>query len=202
VCVLLHGWGEAVRVAALFVERGGCYWDLPGVDAWDVERDARLYAGPWPVIAHPPCERWGRYWSGGPSAKVRRKKGDDGGCFKAALDAVRRWGGILEHPEGSHAWRVFGLIAPPHDGGWVSAGDFIGWTCRVEQGHYGHRCPKGTWLYAAPLLPPALKWGPSDATGRIEDIWSNNPERAATPLPFRDLLLSIARSARAREVAA
>ena len=38
-------------IAALFVERGGVYWNQPGVDPWDEERDARLYAGPWPVIA-------------------------------------------------------------------------------------------------------------------------------------------------------
>lgn len=65
-------------IAALFVAVGGGYFGLPDVDPWDAERDARLYAGPWPVVAHPPCERWGRYWSGGPSAKVRRELGDDG----------------------------------------------------------------------------------------------------------------------------
>lgn len=28
-------------IAALYVQRGERYWDLPGVDAWDVQRDAR-----------------------------------------------------------------------------------------------------------------------------------------------------------------
>jgi hypothetical protein len=87
-------------VAALFVEMDGVYWGLAGVDPWDEMRDARLYAGPHPVVAHPPCERWGRYWSGGPSAKVRRKKGDDGGCFASALESVRRWGGDSRAPRG------------------------------------------------------------------------------------------------------
>lgn len=103
-------------IAALFVERGGVYWDLPGVDAWDRARDARLYTGPHPVVAHPPCERWGRYWSGGPSASVRRTKGTDAGCFATALVSVRRYGGVLEHPEASHAWREFGLLSPPPNG--------------------------------------------------------------------------------------
>lgn len=80
-------------VAALFVETNGCYFGLVGVDPWDITRDARTYAGPHPVVAHPPCERWGRYWNGGPSARVKRLKGDDGGCFTSALTAVRRWGG-------------------------------------------------------------------------------------------------------------
>jgi hypothetical protein len=61
---------------------------------------------------------------------------------------VRAFGGVLEHPEASHAWRRFGLLPPPRNGGWVAAGDMIGWTCCVEQGHYGHRARKATWLYA------------------------------------------------------
>ena len=49
-----------LSVAALYVETNGCYYNLPGVDPWDKARDARLYAGPWPVVAHPPCQRWCR----------------------------------------------------------------------------------------------------------------------------------------------
>src|SRR3990172_777390 len=91
----------------------GPYFGLPDVDPWDEERDARLYAGPWPVVAHPPCARWGRYWSGGPMAPGTRRLGDDDGCFEAALAAVRQWGGVLEHAEASHAWRAHGLTSPP-----------------------------------------------------------------------------------------
>ncbi len=132
-------------IAALFVAPGGAYFDLPGVDPWDQARDARRYPGPHAVVAHPPCERWGRYWSGGPSAKVRREKGDDQGCFESALASVRKWGGVLEHPEASSAWDTFGLMRPPKTGGWLR--NPIGWTCCVEQGHYGHRARKATWLY-------------------------------------------------------
>ena len=46
-------------IAALYVEKNGAYYGLDGVDPWDEERDARKYAGPWPVVAHPPCQRWG-----------------------------------------------------------------------------------------------------------------------------------------------
>jgi hypothetical protein len=235
-----------VTIAALFVAKGGCYFGLPEVDPWDESRDARTYPGALPVVAHPPCERWGRYWHGGPTAKVRKVKGDDGGCFAAALSAVRTWGGVLEHPEASAAWAAFGLIAPPKEGGWISAGDFQGWTCCVEQGHYGHRARKATWLYACGVRQlPSLRWGPSARRVRLDDgyhtaderrravrppsgmtpeqraarrAWLDwyasetgkewccaerlsKRERAATPGPFRDLLLTIARSARATEAA-
>jgi len=206
-------------IAALYVMPGGPYYGLAEVQPWGLpERDAREYAGPWPVVAHPPCERWGRYWSGGPSAKVRRKKGDDGGCFLAALLAVRRWGGVLEHPEASWAWRFHGLVCPPRSGGWVAAGDGIGWTCCVEQGHYGHRARKATWLYAAHVDLPSLKWGSSGRRARLDDGFHSaaalrravktgicqslsHRQRSATPPAFRDTLLGIARTARLAEAA-
>lgn len=212
----MSNFTSATTLAALYVERGGVYWDLAGVDPWDEARDARLYDGPYPVVAHPPCARWGRYWSGGPSARVRRKKGDDGGCFAAAFAAVRRWGGVLEHPEASHAWAAFGLAKPPRSGGWVVADDLGGWTCCVEQGHYGHRARKATRLYAFgfdnPPSPP-ITWGPSVARIRLDVGFHSKEERrravrtgacqrmgkrerAATPVAFRDLLIAIARDCR------
>ncbi len=206
-------------ISALFVETGGCYFGLPDVDPWDVTRDARLYAGPWPVVAHPPCERWGRYWSGGPSATVRRRKGDDGGCFAAALASVRKWGGVLEHPAASHAWVAFGLIPPARWGAWTAADFEGGWTCCVEQGAYGHPARKATWLYANGVELPSLRWGsaPGDFV-RLDEGFHSAEERrrairtgacqrlsrrqcAATPAEFRDLLVSIARTAENRRAA-
>lgn len=51
-------------VAALYVEPKGCYVGVPGVDPWDETRDDRKYSGPHPVVAHPPCQRWGKFWHG------------------------------------------------------------------------------------------------------------------------------------------
>lgn len=164
-------------VAALYVLRDGVYSGRPDVEVWDATRDARTYAGPWPVVAHPPCERWGRYWHGGPSARVRRVKGDDGGCFAAALAAVRQWGGVLEHPEASSAWAAFGLNAPPRSGGWVNADFLGGWTCCVEQGHYGHRARKATWLYMVGTAAPELRWGPSPGVARLDEGFHSAEER-------------------------
>jgi hypothetical protein len=208
-------------VAALYVETDGAYFGLPGVDPWDEARDARKYAGPHPVVAHPPCQRWGKLWAGQPlwikKTGERKTKGDDGGCFSAALSSVRACGGVLEHPFGSHAWAHFGLSLPPRTGGWVKADDY-GWTCCVEQGRYGHYARKPTLLYAVRADLPALDWGTSapvfpqwavDKYG-IEKCkkagelafnggGTNSSPRIHTPPAFRDLLLSIARSARAAQ---
>lgn len=202
-------------VAALFVERGGCYWGLPDVDAWDVERDARRYDGPWPVVAHPPCERWGRYANGGPGFRgaVRPVPGDDGGCFAAAFAAVHVFGGVLEHPADSKAWPAMGLNRPPRSGGWVAAGISGMWTCCVDQGHFGHRARKPTWLLAKASELPSLPWGPSEPAPSVNSTTQVLPEgrrasrtgicqrmsrkqRRATPPAFAEVLLSIARSAR------
>lgn len=201
-------------IAALYVATNGVYFGLPNIDPWDEARDARNYAGPHPVIAHPPCKRWCRYWGGSPTTWPRLTLGDDGGCFAAALLAVRRFGGILEHPEGSHAWRHYHLNTPPRDGGWVVADWEGGWTCCVEQGFYGHRARKATWLYAHGVDLPSLAWGraPGDFV-RLDDGFHSKEERvraiktgacqrlsknqrAATPLPFRDLLIGIAMTAK------
>lgn len=205
-------------VSALFVDPRGPYPTLLA-DWWDESRDARLYAGPNPVVAHPPCERWGRYWGGGPSAKVKSALGDDNGCFAAALESVRHWFGVLEHPEASHAFRHFGLPIPRWREGWVaSAGG--GWVCCVAQGNYGHRARKLTWLYCvlpgnAP--PPELDWSIPAPRARLDYGFHSAAERAAkradvapgvnatrlttreniaTPLAFAELLIGVAAGAK------
>ena len=205
-------------IAALYVQRGGCYFGLPNVDPWDEARDARGYTGPWPVVCHSPCQRWGKLWAGQPlwikRTGERKIKGDDGGCFAAALDAVRRWGGVLEHPEGSHAWAHFGLHKPPRSGGWIIADDY-GWTCCVEQGRYGHYARKPTWLYAVGCHLPELNWGHSkpqfpkwaiekhglDYCKRAGELafqggGKDSSPRIGTPPAFRDILIAMAEGAR------
>lgn len=201
-------------IAALYVEPAGAYVGLPHVDPWDEARDARTYAGPWPVVAHPPCERWGRFWHGSPRKPHQFKLGDDGGCFAAALASVRAWGGVLEHPADSHAWAAFGLRRPSRSGGWVRADDHGGWTCYVEQGHYGHAARKATWLYACKAALPELRWGQlpqrldpkmverhgyeyARRKGLVSMIGGKHKKaiRNATPPEFRDVLLQIAANA-------
>jgi hypothetical protein len=186
-------------VAALYVETNGAYVGLPGVEVWDEHRDARRYGGPWPVVAHPPCKSWSLMGQCRPEIV----RGEDGGTFAAALAAVRRFGGVLEHPAYSHAWRAFGLPRPAAVG-WTRAFDDAGWTCEVDQAHYGHPANKRTWLYYVGPEPPAMKWGRAAFTGRTvrNDGGGGSDRRSKTPAEFRDVLLATARTACALRVAA
>ena len=205
-------------IAALFVKKGGCYYGLPNVDPWDEERDARKYDGPYPIISHTPCQRWGKLWAGQPlyikRTGIRKIKGDDGGCFASSLANLKRVGGIIEHPWGSYAWPHFGLDIPPRTGGWRRAGGLFGehalWTCCVEQGRYGHYARKPTLLLAAGCDLPELQWGKSSwepdpafveriglkKAKRLGELGAkgggtDSAPRIGTPIPFRDLLISI-----------
>lgn len=193
-------------IAALFVETNGVYFKSPGIDPWDVKRDARNYTGWYPVIAHPPCSRWCRL-AGLVQARWGHKKGEDGGCFASALANVRRCGGVLEHPAWSDAWKAFDLPIPKRSGGWF--GDSVrGWSCYVEQGRYGHVAKKATWLYAFGCDLPELKWGHDpDQKSKALVSWCGNYTNAhdkrprvgkvaaaRTPDAFRSVLIAMARS--------
>jgi hypothetical protein len=84
-------------------------------------------------------------------------------------------------------------------------------TCYVEQGHYGHLARKGSWLYAYGVDVPELVWGTGPQRIHPRALELHGYEKArrigmmamvggkdktkirnATPLPFRDLLISIA----------
>jgi hypothetical protein len=198
---------EPRQIAALYVETDGCYFGIDGVDPWDEKRDARQYAGPHPVVAHPPCSRWCRL-AGLVEARWGHKRGEDGGCFAAALATVRKWGGVLEHPAYSDAWRAFDLPTPMRGGGW-QRGFCGGWSCHVEQGRYGHRAKKATWLYAFGVELLQLRWGFNpDQKSEALVSWCGNKvaldesrprlspsEASATPPEFRAELIRMARSA-------
>lgn len=193
-------------VAALYVDRRGPYFDHPAVDPWDEKRDARQYAGPHRVIAHPPCSRWCQL-AHLVQAMHGYAIGDDDGCFEAALRAVRNFGGVLEHPAYSLAWPAFDLPRPVR-GYWQQSLFDPGWVTEVSQSAYGHPARKRTWLYYVGPDPKALDWseprgsitvsdfGPGN-TRRRGDEWEPGIQYAAasgTPARFMDELLALATS--------
>jgi hypothetical protein len=141
-----------------------------------------------------------------------QKVGDDGGCFESALASVRRWGGVLEHPAKSIAWKTFDLPRPSPHGGWSGPDGYGGRTSHVEQAQYGHRCRKATWLYAVGVDFPDLRWGaaPDELVTHTVGWCGNRSDRSMarprlskrkaseTPTEFRDALLAMALTASSR----
>lgn len=188
------------QVAALFVDPKGPYPAM-GLDCWTEARDARLYRGPHPVVAHPPCGRWcqmarlnERRWG----AKV----GEDGGCFATALNAVRTFGGVLEHPAFSLAWANFNLARPTSV--WEQVGA-LEWVGEVWQSAYGHRATKRTWLLYVGSVRPApfrseRRRGTHQIGGGVHTGNRSLPrlegrETHITPPAFAQYLVDLARSA-------
>jgi hypothetical protein len=195
------------HVAALFVETDGVYFHVPRVHPWDVLRDARKYDGPHPVVAHPPCQLWVNF--AGLNFKryggAHNRPGNDGGCFAAALAAVRAYGGVLEHPAGSFAWPTFNLV-PPMKSGWLQSSP-TEWTCEVWQSAYGHAARKRTWLfYASPegVAPAEMDWTRTPGTAQVGWFDRIKPtvskaEASRTPIAFRDALLALAAMSRKQD---
>jgi hypothetical protein len=127
--------GDAVSlVACLYIDPRGPYPALVGPEmCWDETRDARTYAGPWPVVAHPPCGPWGCF-------KHMCTK-QDKTLALLAIEQVRRWGGILEHPRSSTLFRAH----LPRPGEFPdSAG---GRSYELRQVDWGHGCVKPNRVY-------------------------------------------------------
>lgn len=186
------------KVAALFVQTNGAYFGLPDVEPWDVERDARKYIGPHPVVAHPPCQLWVNFAAlnfkryGG----EHNRPGNDAGCFRSAMFSVGRFGGVLEHPAFSNAWKAHGLPKPTGIG-WLQFRQ--SWVCEVWQSAYGHPARKRTWLYyCGHQPPPQMRWERNPGTHQVGWFDRIKPtlgkkDAMATPPEFRDALLALAR---------
>ena len=186
-------------IAALYVDPRGPYASMPDVDPWDEARDARKYAGPWPVVAHPPCGPWG---------KLRHlSRHQDPSLAPIAVEQVRTWGGILEHPSHSKLWAHCGL--PPVNGFPDAWG---GYTIAVQQVNWGHPMRKRTWLYMVGVpsigpIPPTrapTHWA-SGGRQRPDGSYTHTPcpphiriasaqQRRRTPPAFARWLVDLAHS--------
>lgn len=168
---------QPITVAALYIDARGHYPKMPGVDCWDVTHDATRYEGPHPIVAHPACGPWGklshmyRGGEGGPELAIR------------AVEQVRLWGGVLEHPAHSRLWAHCVLPVPG-----AAADEFGGWTERIDQSDFGHVARKPTRIYCVRVDREVAAWRP----GRIEPThWigggrgSDGTYRGKVPLGIR-----------------
>jgi hypothetical protein len=179
------------QVAALYVDQRGPYPLMAGVECWDATRDARNYSGPHVVVAHPPCGPWG---------KLSHFSKQDPSLGPLAVEQVRVWGGVLEHPEHSRLWTACGLPKPGE-----FPDQYGGRSVAVDQCAYGHCTRKRTWLYVVGGSVPALRTGgvPTHAVcnGRGQVLADGTRRLRATalqarltPPAFAELLVAIARS--------
>lgn len=186
-------------VAALYIDPRGPYPRMPGVECWDERRDARAYAGPLPVVAHPPCGPWG--------ALRHLYRGREHGCALRAVEQVRQFGGVLEHPARSALWAHCALPAR----GELDA--FGGFAVEVDQCAWGHVARKRTWLYMVrvprALVAATMRTGGTPthwASGRRDcktggsvpagiKVCSAEQRRRSPPL-FAEWLVMLARSGR------
>lgn len=167
--------------AVLFARRDSVYKSLP-CDVWDADRDARLYLGRAPVVAHPPCRAWGRLRT------FSKPRPDEKDLARFAVGVVRMNGGVLEHPAGSLLWPDMGLPLPG-----AGPDRWGGYSVAIWQSAFGHRAHKRTWLYFVGCHLPLLL--PCRPAGRGVPVSSlPKPEREHTPVELARLLVEVASS--------
>ncbi len=136
-------------VAALCVSGRSIYKHLPGVVAYDRQRDARTFQGGMPVIAHPPCRCWSKYLGQFAEPENRRAEVDLG---LWCIEQVLHWGGVLEQPAESYLFHVGGLPLPDQ-----SRNPLL-YTLYLEQRWFGYATKKPTWVLVVGVpkhrLPP------------------------------------------------
>jgi len=179
-----------MTVSALFVRKDSIYKKL-GIDCWDIERDALNWPGGNPVIAHPPCRAWGQL-----SHIANPRPGERELAF-FAIDMIRKYGGVLEHPRASKLW-------PDHLPMPGKSDRFGGYSISVDQFWWGHKAKKSTLLYIVgcpirelPVIPmrfDAIEYivGSSLSSRRNRKKEITKKEREATPIEFAKWLIEVA----------
>lgn len=171
-------------VAALFVRSDSIYKSMSCVDAYDAERDALTWRGGCPVVAHPPCRAWSKL-----RAFAKPRPGETELAL-FALNQVRRFGGVLEHPAGSLLWRRSDM--PPL--GTSIMDRYGGFLMAIPQRWFGHRAEKATVFYIVGLSPvdvPGLPFDLSPAVTTVERMCK--AERERTPPLLAQWLVELAR---------
>lgn len=149
------------QVAILFARQDSIYKTLPDCDVWDIERDARKWPGGCPAVTHPPCRAWGQL------SHMAKPRPDEKELAPWAIEQVRKWGGVLEHPARSRLWPHCGLPKPGQRDTWG------GWTLAAPQQWWGHRAEKNTRFYIVGCEPwnvPEIPFVIGRAPCRIGDI--------------------------------
>ena len=133
-----------MKIPVLFANKESFYKDFEIFDVYDEERNAFNYTGRSPLIAHPPCRLFSRlrYFSNADKKELQ--------CAYFALDKIRRFGGILEHPRSSTLWMNGNFRL----NGSVDA--YGGFLRSVDLSWFGFPARKPTMLYFCGISPKNL----------------------------------------------
>jgi hypothetical protein len=176
-------------IPVLFCMPRTIYHTFPQCDVYDEARDAFTYPGGLPVIAHPPCRLWSRMKAFSTAPETEKQ------TAWFALDMVRTYGGVLEHPADSSFWKAANLPTGSQ------RDEYGGFTLVVDQHAFGHRARKRTWLYIVGIYPGQIPAYP--ISWELPTMWvttsqkkfkkkSLGPrERSATPILFAEFLIKI-----------
>ncbi|CAM2142569.1 conserved protein of unknown function [Pararobbsia alpina] len=186
----------SMPVAVLFARMDSVYKTFSNCDVWDIDRDARNWPGGTPLVAHPPCRAWGRL------SHMAKPREDEPALGLFAVDQIRTFGGVLEHPAHSRLWNAKHMPMPG------ARDEFGGWTLPIHQYWFGHRAQKATWLYIVgcepadtPLMPIVLgkaeyvvgtsgRRKDGTRSGRQKEITKS--EREHTPIELAKWLVDLA----------
>lgn len=174
-----------MTVAALFVRRTSHYKQIPGVDAFDADRDARTWRGGCPGVFHPPCRAWGKL------AHMAKPREDEKDLARWSMAMVRRWGGVVEHPKSSRLWVESGCI------GYGLRDQFGGVLLPVYQSWWGHRAPKETCFYIVGPVPDLPEYQPPRTVQSVESM--SQASREVTPFELALWLVRVAQSCEVRQ---
>lgn len=158
-------------ITVLFARADSVYKSLPDCDVWDADRDARRWPGGTPVVAHPPCRAWGSL------RHMAKPRPDEKQLAVWAVQKVREFGGVLEHPKNSQLWPAEGLPPP---GQFDSYG---GWTLPIFQQWWGHRAEKATLLYIVGCRPADVPQMPM-CLGEASHVIASSSRRQYRDHPF------------------
>lgn len=168
-----------MTVAALFVRKTNHYAAL-GCDCYDADRDALTWQGGAPGVFHPPCRSWGQL------SYFAKPRDGERELALWAMDKVRSFGGVLEHPYASRLWAATGCI------GFGMRDQHGGVLVPVLQSWWGHRAAKKTALYIVGPVPPIPYVEDAPTFTTVERM--GRPERERTPEAFATWLVDVARA--------
>lgn len=132
-----------MKTPVLCVHSRSNYKKVPGFDCWDEKRNALNYTGSSPAIFHPPCRLWSklRFFATAPESEKQ--------LAINAINYVRKYGGIVEHPETSQLWKHFDIKAGKID-------EYGGFIHAINQEWFGFYTEKATYLYIVGCKPQEL----------------------------------------------